>query len=49
MTAACMLVRREAFEAVGGFDETLPIAFNDVDLCIKAPADRGAHRVDFIR
>ena len=35
VTAACMLVRREAFETVGGFDESLPIAFNDVDLCIK--------------
>jgi O-antigen biosynthesis protein len=35
VTAACMLVRRETFEAVGGFDETLPVAFNDVDLCIK--------------
>ncbi len=36
VTAACMLVRRSAFDAVGGFDETeLPVAFNDVDLCIK--------------
>ncbi len=35
VTAACMLVRREAFEAIDGFDESLPIAFNDVDLCIK--------------
>jgi GT2 family glycosyltransferase len=35
VTAACMLVRREVFETVGGFDESLPIAFNDVDLCIK--------------
>ena len=35
VTAACMVVRRETFEAVGGFDETLPVAFNDVDLCIK--------------
>lgn len=35
VTAACMVVRREPFEAIGGFDETLPVAFNDVDLCIK--------------
>ncbi|MCW8306644.1 glycosyltransferase family 2 protein [Acidiphilium sp. PA] len=36
VTAACMLVRRSAFEAAGGFDATeLGVAFNDVDLCIK--------------
>ena len=36
VTAACAVVRREAFEAVGGFDETdLAVAFNDVDLCLK--------------
>jgi GT2 family glycosyltransferase len=36
VTAACMLVRRQAFEAVGGFDEAeLGIAFNDIDLCLK--------------
>jgi GT2 family glycosyltransferase len=36
VTAACMLVRRKVFEAVGGFDEAeLGIAFNDIDLCLK--------------
>jgi GT2 family glycosyltransferase len=35
VTAACMLVRREAFESVGGFDEQLAIAFNDIDLCLR--------------
>ena len=35
VTAACMLVKRDVFETVGGFDESLPVAFNDVDLCIK--------------
>jgi GT2 family glycosyltransferase len=35
VTGACMLVKREIFEAVGGFDGSLPVAFNDVDLCIK--------------
>ncbi len=36
VTAACMLMRREVFEEVGGFDEeNLPVAFNDVDLCLR--------------
>jgi hypothetical protein len=30
-----MAIRREVFEAVGGFDERLAIAFNDVDLCMR--------------
>ena len=48
LTAACLVVRREIFEAVGGFDETLPVAFNDVDLCIKIEGDRRAHRLDAV-
>ncbi len=35
MTAACLLCRREVFDAVGGFDEGLAVAFNDVDFCLK--------------
>jgi glycosyltransferase involved in cell wall biosynthesis/2-polyprenyl-3-methyl-5-hydroxy-6-metoxy-1,4-benzoquinol methylase len=36
VTAACMLVRREVFESVEGFDEeNLAVAFNDVDICIR--------------
>jgi O-antigen biosynthesis protein len=33
VTAACLLVRRSLFQAVGGFDERLPLTYNDVDLC----------------
>ncbi len=37
VTAAGMLVRASVFRAVGGFDEqSLQVAFNDVDLCLKA-------------
>lgn len=35
VTGACLMVKREYFEQVGGFDESLPIAYNDVDLCFK--------------
>jgi len=36
VTAACMLVRREAYLAAGGFDEEhLKVAFNDVDFCLR--------------
>jgi GT2 family glycosyltransferase len=31
--ASALLVRREAWEQVGGMDETMPIFFNDVDFC----------------
>jgi len=38
VTAACLMVRRDAFEAVGGFDEAFAIEFNDVDFCLRLGA-----------
>ena len=35
VTAACMMVKTSVFKAVGGFDEELKVAFNDIDLCMK--------------
>ncbi len=35
VTAACMMVEREAFDKAGGFDEKLQVAFNDIDLCLR--------------
>lgn len=35
VTAACLAISRKNFEAVGGFDENLPVAYNDVDLCLR--------------
>ncbi|HUQ29264.1 MAG TPA: glycosyltransferase [Usitatibacter sp.] len=35
VTAACMLVKREVFEKVGGFDPALAVGFGDVDLCLR--------------
>jgi GT2 family glycosyltransferase len=35
VTAACMMVRKQVFEQVGGFDENLSVAYNDVDFCLR--------------
>lgn len=35
VTGACMMVKRDRFTAVGGFDEALAVTFNDVDLCLR--------------
>ena len=35
VTGACLAVRRSVFFAVGGLDENLRVAFNDVDLCMR--------------
>ena len=38
ITAACMAIRAEVFRMMGGFDEALPHAYNDVDLCLRLRA-----------
>lgn len=35
VTAACMMVKRTAFDEVGGLTEELAVAFNDIDFCLK--------------
>ena len=35
VTAACMMVKASVMRDVHGFDETLAVAFNDVDLCMR--------------
>lgn len=35
VTGACLMVKRALFDEVGGFDEELAVAFNDIDLCLK--------------
>ena len=35
VTAACLMMKKEIFEKVGGFTPELAVAFNDVDLCLK--------------
>jgi len=38
VTAACMMMRRDVFDRLGGFDESFVIGFNDTDLCLRAGA-----------
>ncbi len=35
VTGACMMIRKKLFQEIGGFDEHLAYAFNDVDLCLR--------------
>ncbi|MEW6257835.1 MAG: glycosyltransferase [Pseudomonadota bacterium] len=35
VTGACLMVERVKFDAVGRFDESFPVAYNDVDLCYR--------------
>nr|WP_246121003.1 glycosyltransferase [Luteimonas granuli] len=35
VTAACLLVRKEVWDEVGGLDERLVVAFNDIDFCLR--------------
>jgi GT2 family glycosyltransferase len=38
VTGACLLVRRSIYVALGGLDEALASAFNDVDFCLRVRA-----------
>jgi glycosyltransferase involved in cell wall biosynthesis/SAM-dependent methyltransferase len=44
VTGACLMCRRDVFAAVGGLDETLAVAYNDVDFCLKL-VDRGYRNI----
>ena len=38
VTAACVLVRKSVFDEVGGLDEKMKVAFNDIDFCLRVRA-----------
>ncbi|MBD2197616.1 MULTISPECIES: glycosyltransferase [Calothrix] len=44
VTGACLMCRREVFDTISGFDEALPIHYNDVDLCLKIKS-HGYHNI----
>ena len=35
VTAACVMIRMDVFQAVDGFDERFAVGFNDTDLCLR--------------
>lgn len=35
VTAACLVIRKSIYDEVGGLDELLAVAFNDVDFCLR--------------
>ncbi|HEY1381062.1 MAG TPA: glycosyltransferase family 2 protein [Gemmataceae bacterium] len=35
VTGACLMTRRDVFAEAGGFDEALPLNYNDIDYCLK--------------
>jgi GT2 family glycosyltransferase/glycosyltransferase involved in cell wall biosynthesis len=36
VTGACMMMRRDVFEAVGGFDDVYQVGFSDIAICLSA-------------
>ncbi len=41
VTGACLMTRRDTWEALGGLDEDLAVAFNDIDYCLRVRHERG--------
>ena len=39
VTAACMMMRREVFNNIGGFDEHYELVFSDIEICQRAIKD----------
>ena len=41
VTGACLLTQRSTWELLGGLDETLAVAFNDIDYCLRVRHQAG--------
>jgi len=35
VTGACLMVKKSIYESAGGLDESLKVAYNDIDFCVK--------------
>ncbi|GAB3394572.1 glycosyltransferase [Azotobacter armeniacus] len=44
VTGACLMMEARKFDALGGFDEALPIAYNDIELCMRG-VEKGYYNV----
>jgi len=44
VTAACLLIKKALYDEVGGLDESMKVAYNDVDFCFKL-YEKGYHNV----
>ncbi|MCM3493409.1 glycosyltransferase [Paenibacillus lactis] len=44
VTAACLMIKKDLYIEVGGLEEELTVAFNDVDLCLKL-LDKGCNNI----
>lgn len=44
-TGACFMIKRSVWEEVNGFDETLAVAYNDVDFCLRLLSKNYRHVV----
>jgi O-antigen biosynthesis protein len=44
VTGACLMMERSKFDAMGQFDESFPVAYNDVELCFRS-AEHGYYNI----
>lgn len=44
VTGACLMIEKRKFNEISGFDESFPIAYNDVDICMTL-SQKGYHNI----